>query len=135
MSAALKGLGLDAHIGELPGEYCPGAYSFNSRERTKIMGVGQRVVRGAAHVGGVLVVNDHNVIRNILVPIYEALDLAWDPKTVGSIEEELGAPRDLERVAEALLAEFDTRYRLRETVIPEQVLIEAEKLAPGHTAP
>lgn len=135
ISAALAGLGVDAHIGELPGEYCPGAYSVNARNRTKLTGVGQRVVRGAAHVGGVIVVNDHKIVRDILVPVYEALDLTWDPKTVGSIEQELGAPRDLERVADALLAEFDSRFTLRERLIPEPVLIEAEKLAPGHTAP
>ena len=135
VSAALEELGVEAHIGELPGEYCPGAYSVNARRRTKIMGVGQRVIRGAAHVGGVIVVNDHAAVRNVLVPVYQALDIAWDPRTVGSIEQELGAPRDLERVAEALLAQFANRYQLQETLIPEQVLIEAEKLAPGHAAP
>ncbi len=135
VSAALGRMGVEAHIGELPGEYCPGAYSVNARKRTKIMGVGQRVVRGAAHVGGVIVVNDHNTVRNILIPVYEALDLAWDPRTVGSIEQELGAPRDLERILDALLIEFDKRYELQETLIPERVLIEAEKLAPGHAAP
>ncbi len=133
--AALQELGIEAHIGELPGEYCPGAYSVNARNRTKIMGVGQRVVRGAAHVGGVIVVNDHASIRNVLLPVYEALDLEWDPRTVGSIEQELGAPRDLERVAETLLDQFDDRFSLREALLPESVLIEAEKLAPAHTAP
>lgn len=135
VSQALNGLGVEAHIGELPGEYCAGAYSVNARNKTKIMGVGQRVVRGAAHVGGVLVVNDHDSIRNILIPIYDALGLDWNPRTVGSIEDELGAPRDLERVADALLAEFDNRYHLQETLIPEQALIEAEKLAPAHISP
>ncbi len=135
VAGALTELGVEAHIGELPGEYCPGAYSVNARNRAKIMGVGQRVVRGAAHVGGVIVVNDHVSIRRVLEPVYEALDLVWNPRTVGSIEQELGAPRDLDRVADALLRQFDDRFQLQETLIPEQVLIEAEKLAPGHTSP
>lgn len=54
---AIRGLGLDARIGQIPGEYCPGGWSVNIGGRTKVMGVGQRVVRGAAHVGGVVVVD------------------------------------------------------------------------------
>ena len=31
IAAALRGLGVDARVGEVPGEYCPGAYSVNAR--------------------------------------------------------------------------------------------------------
>src|SRR5919198_935829 len=54
--AALEDLGVDARIGEVPGEYCPGEHSVNARGKTKLMGVGQRILLGAAHVGGVIVV-------------------------------------------------------------------------------
>ena len=57
MRTALCSLGVDARIGEVAGEYCPGKYSVNARGATKIMGVGQRLARHAAHVGGVIVVN------------------------------------------------------------------------------
>ena len=30
---ALRALGVDARVGEVPGEYCPGAYSVNARRR------------------------------------------------------------------------------------------------------
>src|SRR6266516_6744279 len=56
--AALRTLGVDARVGEVRGEYCPGAHSVNARGGRKVMGVGQRVVRRAAHVGGVVVVGD-----------------------------------------------------------------------------
>src|SRR5204863_881017 len=52
---ALRGLGADARTGEVPGEYCPGDYSINARGRTKLVGIGQRIIRGGTHIGGVIV--------------------------------------------------------------------------------
>ena len=72
----------------MPGEYCPGTYSVNARGRTKLMGVGQRLVARAAHVGGVVVVGESRRIRDILIPVYEALRLTLDPATVGSLADE-----------------------------------------------
>jgi octanoyl-[GcvH]:protein N-octanoyltransferase len=46
---ALRSLGIDARVGEVPGEYCPGEHSINARERTKLVGVGQRIIKDAAH--------------------------------------------------------------------------------------
>ncbi len=73
IASALSRLGVDARVGEVPGEYCPGAYSVNARGRTKLMGVGQRIVSGAAHVGGVVVVGDSGRVRDVLTPVYDAL--------------------------------------------------------------
>ncbi len=135
VAATLERLGVDAHIGEIPGEYCPGAYSVNARHRRKIMGVGQRVIRGAAHVGGVIVVNDSAAVHDVLVPVYEALAVPWEPDTAGSIEDELGAPRDLERIADMFVEEFADRFALREGLLDAETLAEAETLAAGHASP
>ena len=81
----LRGLGLDARLGEVPGEYCPGEYSVNLAGRVKVMGVGQRVIRGGAHVGGVLTIARTDALREILVPVYEALELPFDPGTAGGV--------------------------------------------------
>ena len=89
MVGALRALGVDARVGEIPGEYCPGEHSVNAGGRTKLIGVGQRVVAGAAHVGGVVVVDDADTVRDVLLPVYEALDLAWDPATVGAVDLEV----------------------------------------------
>ena len=62
----LARVGVPAQIGAVPGEYCPGEYSVNSMGTKKIMGVGQRVIRGAAHVGGVIVVREADRARDIL---------------------------------------------------------------------
>lgn len=111
VAAALRRLGVDARIGEVAGEYCPGEYSVNARGVRKLMGVGQRVIRGAAHVGGVLVVRDSARVRAALEPVYAAMQLAWDPATTGSVEDELGsATRD--DVAAALVAELRSRFAI-----------------------
>ena len=88
---ALRDLGVDARVGKVPGEYCPGEYSVNARGRTKLVGIGQRIVARAAHLGVVIVARDSALVRRALVPVYEALRLDWDPATAGSIEDELGA--------------------------------------------
>jgi octanoyl-[GcvH]:protein N-octanoyltransferase len=102
---ALRGLGVDARSGEVPGEYCPGDHSVNAGGRTKLMGVGQRVIKGGAHVGGVLVVDRSDRVRDVLVPIYEALELEWRPETVGSVADEVGSI-SLETVRTALVDAF-----------------------------
>src|SRR5436190_18498771 len=75
MVAAFRSLGVDARVGEVLGEYCPGEFSVNARGRTKLMGVGQRVVAHAAHVGGVVVVGRSDLVRDVLVPVYAHLGL------------------------------------------------------------
>ena len=87
--AALAALGVDAHVGEVPGEYCPGAFSVNARGRSKLAGIGQRVIAGGAHVGGVVVATESRLLRGVLDPVYAALGLGWDPPTAGAVDDEL----------------------------------------------
>jgi lipoate-protein ligase A len=125
IAAALRSLGVDARVGAVPGEYCPGDHSVNARGRTKLMGVGQRIVRGAAHVGGVIVLGASARIRDVLVPVYERMGFAWDPASVGSIEDEVGAvPR--EAVIEALLAELGKRHEIARAPLAAGLLVAAE---------
>ena len=63
IAAALCGLGVDARVGEVPGEYCPGGYSVNARGELKLAGVGQRLIRGGAHLGAVVVAGDADRVR------------------------------------------------------------------------
>ncbi len=131
MVAAFRSLGVDARVGEVPGEYCPGAYSVNARGARKLMGVGQRVIRGATHVGGVVVVGRSKAIREVLVPVYDALDLDWEPASVGSLEDELGSI-DAERVLRAILDEFAERYELIPGSLSDETRELAESLERDH---
>lgn len=134
MATALRALGVDARVGEVPGEYCPGQYSVNARGTTKLMGVGQRVTAGAAHVGGVVVVGDSARVRDILVPVYGALAMEWDPTTVGSIRDEVGDV-SYEDVQCAIAGEFALRYTLANGRLPPGVVGQAHEMAPGFMAP
>lgn len=89
LAGALASLGVDARVGEVPGEYCPGAYSVNARGRVKLVGTAQRLVRGAALLGAVIVVHDGTGVRAVLRDVYARLGLEWDDATAGAVDEEV----------------------------------------------
>jgi octanoyl-[GcvH]:protein N-octanoyltransferase len=121
MADALQKLGVDARVGEAPGEYCPGRYSVNARGRVKLIGVGQRLIKHAAHVGGVLVVSGGQLIRDVLIPVYRALQLDWSPATAGDLSAEV-AGIGWEVARDAVLAEFGRRFDLRPARLDSETL-------------
>jgi octanoyl-[GcvH]:protein N-octanoyltransferase len=123
---ALVSLGVDARVGEVPGEYCPGAHSVNAAGRRKLMGVGQRLVAGGAHVGGVVVVEGRELVNRALAPVYAALGYSWDPEATGCVADE--APATVAQVERALLAAFSRRFHLVEAPLPTDVLTRAAAL-------
>jgi octanoyl-[GcvH]:protein N-octanoyltransferase len=128
MAEAFRRLGVDARVGDVPGEYCPGGYSVNARGRRKLMGVGQRLVQHAAHVGGVVVVDGADRIRDALIAVYEALGLAWDPSTVGGLADEAPSVTWEDAVA-AIEAVFAERHAMRPSPIPADLVDEARTMA------
>ena len=134
VAAALSGLGVDARVGEVEGEYCPGAHSVNAFGTHKVMGVGQRVVAGGVHVGGVIVVDGAEAVRGILEGVYSALNLDWRPETTGSVA--AAAPgASWDDVVAALLAEYGARYELEPVELDSDTLELARRLAPEHLSP
>ena len=134
IAVAISALGVDARVGEVAGEYCPGEHSVNARGLTKLAGLGQRLISGAAHLGAVVVVGGSARVRDILIDVYSALELEWDPSTVGSIEDELGTA-DLEAVERSILEQLAARYELQEAPLDQATLALAEELAPQHASP
>lgn len=95
------------------------------------MGVGQRLVREAAHVGGVVIVDDGHRIRDVLIPVYRALHLDWDPRTAGALADR--APGlETRHVLAAIIDAFGSRFHLERGVLSPSVVKEANTLAPGH---
>lgn len=131
MVEAFDDLGVDARIGEVPGEYCPGQWSVNVGGKVKVMGVGQRLVRKAAHIGGVVVVDEGHRVRDVLIPVYRALGIDWDPRTAGSLADR-SPGITVPLVIAAIERRFRTRYPLEVGTLPDFVLAEAEKLVPEH---
>ena len=131
LARALTRLGVDARVGEVAGEYCPGRYSVNARGAVKLAGIGQRVVGGGSHTGVVLVVEDDERINAVLEPVYTELGLDWEPAATGSVRAE--APSvDWDSVSDALVAEYAREYELVEAEVDPETLALAKSLAPEH---
>lgn len=112
-AAALRRLGVDAGVGELAGEYCPGEFSVHGRSQVpddaagrddaagsgrsrvldgaagpvKLVGTAQRVVAGAWLFSSVVMVADTEPLRAVTTDVYAALGLPLDPGTVGTVED------------------------------------------------
>ena len=131
LARALAALGVEARVGEVAGEYCPGRYSVNARGAAKLAGIGQRLVGGGSHTGVVLVVEGEDRINAVLAPVYAALSLEWNPAASGSVRTEVpnagwGAVRD------AIVTEYAREYDVVEGSIDDATLDLAQTLAPEH---
>ena len=131
---SLKRLGVDARVGEVEGEYCPGGYSVNARGQKKLAGIGQKLIRRGGHLGGVLVVENGARVRGVLVPVYQALGLDWNPSTAGSVTDEVPGV-SMDDTERALIAELEVLYDLHEAPLDRDTLAIARRLAPEHRSP
>ena len=127
LTSALRALGIDARLGAVPREYCPGRWSVNARGAVKLVGIGQRLVSGGAHVGAVLVVSGSERLRDLLVAVYEALGLDWDPATVGSVEDEVPGTT-LDDVERAIMTTLESCFELVPAELDEETLELAARL-------
>ncbi|MFC7097074.1 lipoate--protein ligase family protein [Halobaculum marinum] len=98
---ALRDTGADVARGEPPRSYCPGDYSVRAVDGGKVAGIAQRVRQDVALVSGCVTVAERGPIRAVLAPVYDALDVPFDPGSVGSVAQ-AGGPDDPEAVREAL---------------------------------
>ncbi len=121
-------LGVSSAIGEVPGEYCPGEFSVHHDRRVKLMGVGQRLVKNASHVGGVITVNRTDLLLRALIPVYRALEIEWRPATAGTVGDIQRGVSNADVMA-ALKAEFADRYDLTRDRIDQPLVAEARAIA------
>lgn len=105
---ALERCRVDARMGELPGEYCPGEHTVHGvaagepDRRVKLIGSAQRVIGTGWLFSSAIIVEDSAPIRGVLSEAYEALGMEWDPLTAGSAQD-LVPEIDVEQVARAVL--------------------------------
>lgn len=130
---AFATLGVEAGVGVLPGEYCPGEFSVHVGNR-KVAGLGQRLTRSASHVGGVVVAAGGDRVRRALIPVYEELGLDWDPGTAGSLSDAvpgIGPHAVIDAIVDRLSADAD----IVEASLPAETITAAEGIAAGFTPP
>jgi octanoyl-[GcvH]:protein N-octanoyltransferase len=104
LADALRGLGVDARVGPVPREFCPGEFTVNARGVVKLVGTAQRVVRHASLLAASVTVSGADRLRAVLVDVYAALELDWDPATVGAVADE--APVSVDDVEAAVLGAY-----------------------------
>jgi hypothetical protein len=98
------------------------------------MGVGQRVIRGAAHVGGVITVGQTVALQEMLIPVYDALDLVFHPPSAGGVAD-FDPNITPAHVIEAMIAVIGREYReVNEATFDSSILSAAQALTPLHSA-
>lgn len=109
LARMLRRLGVEAAVGEIPGEYCAGEYSVHAvrdpLHRIKLAGTAQRVVKGAWLFSTSLVVEDGAPVREVLTDVYEALGVNFDLTTAGAVEDAAGGV-----VVEDVIDELQWQY-------------------------
>jgi len=130
-ASALLACGVDARVGEIPGEYCPGRWTVSARGRVKLVGTAQRLVRGGSLLGAVVLVRGGARVRAVLEDVNAALGLEWDPVTAGAAEDDVPG-LTVDDVQRAVLDAYAGRgERLREGALDDVTLVRARELAGG----
>ncbi|MFJ2352022.1 biotin/lipoate A/B protein ligase family protein [Glutamicibacter sp. NPDC087673] len=117
---AFQRLGVNAQVGPIPGEYCPGDHSVRGfpdgksprNYPVKLVGTAQRVVSGAWLFSSVFVVEDSAPLRQVLDGVYQAMGIPMDPTTVGAANDLLAAVTT-EAFISALLDEYSEHATLQ----------------------
>lgn len=99
LASSLRTCGVDARVGPVPDEYCPGRCSINARGVTKVVGTAQRVTTRGWILSAVITVQGAERVRAVTTDVYASLGLPFDPGTIGSVNDEVGGvePREVER--------------------------------------
>lgn len=101
----LRQFGIQANMGSVEGEYCPGDYSINARGKVKLVGTAQRVQRGARLFSACIPFSISASVASLFESVNAALGLDWNPETLGGLDQE--APGlDIDLFEEALVQAF-----------------------------
>jgi octanoyl-[GcvH]:protein N-octanoyltransferase len=131
LAGALRGCGVDARVGPVPREFCPGEFTVNARGAVKLAGTAQRVVRHAWLLAASVAVSDAGALRDVLVDVYRELELDMDPATVGAVADEVGGVT-VDAVERAVLEAYAGRWSLESGALDAGVLSRAARLLPRH---
>ncbi|WP_143467231.1 lipoyl protein ligase domain-containing protein [Lentzea kentuckyensis] len=124
----LRGLGdVDARVGEVDGEYCPGEYSINVGGTTKIVGSAQRVTATGSLFSTVVQVAVSDRVRAVITEVSEALGYDLRESSIAGLADyvpELTA----EEVATAFAADYRGRLGLTDGQVPAAVVAHASSV-------
>jgi lipoate-protein ligase A len=117
-------------MGELPGEWCPGAWSVLVGE-VKVGGLAQRMIRGGAWAEAVVVVSGAGALRHALDEVQRALGVDWRPSTLAGLEDSLPGIGAAD-VRDVLAAAVRARWDLTPAPVPAELCSAARALRDDH---
>jgi octanoyl-[GcvH]:protein N-octanoyltransferase len=131
LAAALRAVGVDAQVGRITGEFCPGDYTVSAGGRVKLVGTAQRVIRHASLLAASVAVSDGDSLRGVLTDVYRELELDWDPDTAGAIADEV--PVAIDEVERAVISAYE--WEFEEASVDAATLALGQSLEPRHVVP
>lgn len=121
----LRSLGdVDARIGAVEGEYCPGEFSVNVSGRFKVIGSAQRITGTGALFSTVVQVAMSDRVREVIVAVSAALGYELRESSIGALADavpELTA----HDVAEAFAGDYRRRLAMTDAEFPSAVVDHA----------
>ena len=118
--------GLNCFIGEIEGEYCSGQYSLNLDHKIKIAGIAQRIVNNAVYIGGFIAVENSNLIKEMLIPIYKELGIKWQPQTAGALND-YNNTIDFTSLMSKISEKIHENYNANRLCINSEILQDSKK--------
>ena len=84
-------LGVDARIGQVDGEFCPGRFSINSSRQKKLVGIAQRITKYGYYLSALILLEPSPEAIDALSATYKLIDLDFDPSSHGDLHELVGS--------------------------------------------
>jgi octanoyl-[GcvH]:protein N-octanoyltransferase len=130
---AFAALGADTTLGEIDGEWCPGAWSVQG-PAGKVAGLAQRVIAGAAWCEALIVIDAAPPLRELARRVHAVLGLEWSDRAQGELRPLVEHTADLHAQAATALADAleDKLGSLKAAPLPRSVAARARELAPEH---
>jgi octanoyl-[GcvH]:protein N-octanoyltransferase len=131
----LRGLGdIDARVGEVDGEYCPGEYSVNVGGVAKVVGSAQRVTATGSLFSTVVQVGVSDRVRAVLIKVSEALGYDLRQSSIAGLADYAPA-LTADEVATAFAADYRSRLGMTDAQLPAEVVALALTVSPADARP
>lgn len=127
----LRGLGeIDARVGEVDGEYCPGEYSVNVGGTAKVIGSAQRVTSTGSLFSTVVQVAVSDQVRAVISDVSEALGYELRTSSIAGLSD-YAPGLTADEVATAFADDYRDRLGLTDGKLPAEVVAHASAATPG----
>ena len=131
----LRALGdVDARVGEVDGEYCPGEYSINVGGTAKVVGSAQRVTATGSLFSTVVQVAVSDRVRDVIVEVSEALGYDLRQSSIAGLADYAPA-LTADEVAAAFAADYRSRLGMTGAELPAEAVALASTVVPSNPQP